>query len=97
MLYGSETWAVTEADLLRLEHNDMRTIRWMRIVTLKDRKPLSGLIFDCTRNCIRSGSLRWFGPGRERCSDDSVVKKCRDIVVEEQQRKTSKDFVPSCG
>ena len=28
--------------------------------------------------------MRW---DAERCSDDSVVKKCRDIIVERQQRK----------
>ena len=34
---------VKEADLLRLECNDMRMIRWMCNVTLKDRKPSSEL------------------------------------------------------
>ena len=38
MLYGSETWAAKEEDLVRLERNDMRMIRWMCNVTLKDRK-----------------------------------------------------------
>ena len=39
-----------------------------------------------TKNYIKRGRLRWFGHV-ERCSDDSVVKKCRDIVVDGQQRK----------
>ena len=39
MLYGSESLAEKEADLLRLEHNDTRMIRWMFNVTLKARKP----------------------------------------------------------
>ena len=37
-------------------------------------------------NCIRRGRLRWLGHV-ERCSNDSVVKKYRDIVVKGQQRK----------
>ena len=44
------------------------------------------LDFDSIRNCIRRCRLRWFGYV-ERCSDDSMVKKCRDTVVEGQQRK----------
>ena len=71
-----------EADLLRLEHNDMKMIRWIFNVTLKDTKPSLelkkrlGLDSNSIRNCIRRGRLRWFGD-LERCSDDSTVKKCR--------------------
>ena len=89
MLYGSETWPLKKADLLRLEHN-MRMIKSMCNVTLKDRKPSSeqreNLGLDSIRNCIRRGRLMWFGRV-EKCSDDSVVQKYRDIVVEGQQRK----------
>ena len=64
MLYGTETWAVKEADLLGLECNDMRMIRCMCNVTLKDRKPSSEmrerLGLDSIRNCIRRGRLRLF-------------------------------------
>ena len=38
MLYGSETWAVKEEDLDRLDRNDMRMIRWMCNTSLKDKK-----------------------------------------------------------
>ena len=38
MLYGSETWAVKEEDLDRLDRNDIRMIRWMYNTSLKDRK-----------------------------------------------------------
>ena len=43
MLYGCEPWAVKEADLMRLKCNDMRMVRWMCNVTLKDKKPSSEL------------------------------------------------------
>ena len=29
MLYGSETWSVKEKDVIRLERNDARIVRWM--------------------------------------------------------------------
>ena len=65
MLYGSEIWGVKEADLLRLECNDTRMIRWICNVTLKDRNPSSELReclgLDSIMNCIRRGRLRWFG------------------------------------
>ena len=55
-----------------------------------NRKPSSELRehlgLDSSRNCIRRDRLRLFGH-LERCSDDSVVKKCCDIFVEGQQRK----------
>ena len=58
--------------------------------TLKDRKhsqeQRERLGLNSIRNCIRKGRLRWFGRV-QRCSDDSLVKKCRDTVVEGQQTK----------
>ena len=76
ILYDSETWAKKEADLLRLECNDMRMIRWMCNITLKGRKPFSelreSLGLDNIRNypIARRGRLRWFG-NVERCSQSS--------------------------
>ena len=62
----------------------------MRNVSLKDRElssePWNRLALDSFSNCIGRGRLKWFGHV-DRCSNDSVVKKCRDIVVEGQQRK----------
>ena len=39
MLYGSETWVIKKEDERRCERNEMRMVRWMCDVTLKDRKP----------------------------------------------------------
>ena len=69
MLYGSETSAVKETDLLRLERNYMRMIRWMCCITLKDRKPSSKLRehlgLDSIRNRNRRGRFRHV----ERCNE----------------------------
>ena len=43
MLYGDATWVVKEADLLRLERNDVKMIKRMGNVTLKVKKPSSEL------------------------------------------------------
>ena len=65
-------------------------IRWLCNVTLKCRKPSSELWqrfgLDIIRNCIRRGRFRWF-VHVERCSDDSMVKKCRDIIVKGQKER----------
>ena len=38
MLYGSETWVIKKEDERMCELNEMRMVRWMCDVTLKDRK-----------------------------------------------------------
>ena len=49
--------AVKNSDLLRLERNDMRMIRWICDVIMKDRKPSSELRermgLNSIRNCIK--------------------------------------------
>ena len=84
MLYGSETWAVKEEDLDRLDRNDMRMIRWMCNTSLKDRKSSdelrSRLAIHRIRDVIQARRLRWFGH-LERMEGDNCVSKCRDLVV----------------
>ena len=84
MLYGSETWAVKEEDLDRLDRNDMRMIRWMCNTSLKDRKSSdelrSRLGIHSIRDAIQARRLKWFGH-LERMEGDNWVSKCRDLVV----------------
>lgn len=85
MLYGSETWAVKEEDLVRLERNDMRMIRWMCNVSLRDRESSdelrSRLGIHNIRDVVQTRRLRWFGH-LERMEEDNWVSKCRGMVVE---------------
>ena len=37
-------------------------------------------------HCIERGRLRWFGCV-ERCGNDCMMEKCRDIIVEGQQKR----------
>ena len=39
VVYGSETWAMMAEQRGRLEHMEMRMVRWMRGVLLRDRVP----------------------------------------------------------
>ena len=43
MVYGSETWAMNVEQSARLERTEMRMVRWMRGVSLRDRVPSAQL------------------------------------------------------
>ena len=39
MLYGSETWLVRKENVVALQRAEMRMVRWMFGIKLKDRLP----------------------------------------------------------
>ncbi|XP_057314216.1 uncharacterized protein LOC130655471 [Hydractinia symbiolongicarpus] len=84
MLYGSETWAVKQEDLDRLERNDMRMVRWMCKASLRDRKSSdelrSRLSLCRIKDVIQIRRLNWLGH-LERMEEDNWVRKCRDLIV----------------
>ncbi|XP_057304317.1 uncharacterized protein LOC130641512 isoform X1 [Hydractinia symbiolongicarpus] len=84
MLYGSETWAVKQEDLDRLERNDMRMVRWMCNASLRDRKSSdelrSRLSLCRIKDVIQIRRLNWLGH-LERMEEDNWVRKCRDLIV----------------
>ncbi|XP_057294790.1 uncharacterized protein LOC130623337 [Hydractinia symbiolongicarpus] len=82
MLYGSETWAVKQENLDRLERNDMRMVRWMCNASLRDRKSSDELRSSLCRikDVIQIRRLNWLGH-LERMKEDNWVRKCRDLIV----------------
>ena len=42
-LYGNETWPAQKQDVIRLERNDARKVRWICIVRPEDRISTEGL------------------------------------------------------
>ncbi|XP_057312797.1 uncharacterized protein LOC130654265 [Hydractinia symbiolongicarpus] len=84
MLYGSETWAVKQEDLDRLERNDMRMVRWMCNASLRDKKSSdelrSRLSIRRIKDVIQVRRLNWLGY-LERMEEDNWVRKCRDLIV----------------
>ena len=89
MIYGSETWTVKEEQKRKLETNEMRMLRMICGVTLRDRisneeirsrvhvAPLGTVI---TRN-----RLRWFGHVVRR-EDESLIKQALDMRAERRGR-----------
>jgi len=65
LLYGSETWATTDADLKRLQRNDRAMVRRMCGTKPMDEAPTELL---CTKlgiqgviDALRARRLRWYG------------------------------------
>jgi hypothetical protein len=85
MTYGSETWAMKAGHESKLETADMRMIRWMCGVSLRDRKSSADLRdmigVRPIKDVCRQNRLRWFGHV-ERKDDDDWVKRCSGFVVE---------------
>ncbi|XP_057295443.1 uncharacterized protein LOC130623915 [Hydractinia symbiolongicarpus] len=80
----SDTWAVKQEDLDRLERNDMRMVRWMCNASLRDRKSSdelrSRLSLCRIKDFIQIRRLNWLGH-LERMEEDNWVRKCRDLIV----------------
>ena len=85
MLHGSETWPVRKENVVALRWAEMRMVRWMCGVKLRDR--LRGgelrerLGVDDMALVLRQGGLRWCGHVLWRDGDD-WVKGCMEYGVE---------------
>jgi len=85
MLHGSETWPVRKENVVALQRAEMRMVRWMCGVKLKDRLPSKELrerlgIDDIALVFLQQNRLRWYGHVLRK-DDDDWVKKCREYEV----------------
>ena len=84
MVYGSETWAMKEEDVRRLERTEMQMVRWMCGARLKDEIRSSELRnrlgIDSIVNHLRTNRLRWFGHVK-RADDNNWIKQCQNVLV----------------
>ena len=75
MLHGSETWPVRKENEVALQRAEMRMVRWMCGVKLRDRvssRELRGR---------QQNRLRWYGHVLRK-EDNDWVKKCMENEVE---------------
>jgi len=87
MLHGSETWPVRKENVVALQRAEMRMVRWMCGVKLKDRLPSKELRerlgIDDIALVLQPNRLRWYGYGHVlRKEDDDWVKQCMEYEVE---------------
>ena len=84
MVYGSETWAMAEQNG-RLECMEMRMLRWMCGVWLRDRVPSAGprerMGIELVSDAVKRNRLRWLRHVLQK-DDDDWVKKIMSFEVE---------------
>jgi len=85
MLHGSETWPVRKENEVALQLAEMRMVRWMCNVKVKDRvrsKKLRGRLgIDDIILILQQNRLRWYGHVMRK-EDTDRVKKCMEYEVE---------------
>ena len=93
MVYGSETWAMTAEQSGRLERTEMRMVRQMCDVLLRERMGIESL-FDT----MRWNRLRLLGHVLQK-DDDDWVKKIMlfEVVLKERMGKAEDDMEPGGG
>jgi len=83
-LHGSETWPVRKENVVALQRAEMRMVRWMCGVKLKDRlqsKELrERLGIDDIALVLQQNRLCWYGHVLRK--EDDWVKKCMQYEVE---------------
>ena len=84
MLHGSETWPVWKENVVALQRAEMRMVRWMCGVKLKDRLPSKELRdrlgVDDIALILKQNRQRWYRHVLRK-DDDDWVKKCMEYEV----------------
>ena len=85
MLHGSETWPVRKENVVALQRAEMRMVRWMCDVMLKDRLPSKELRerldVDDIALVLQQNRHHWYGHVLRK-EDDVWVKKYMEYEVE---------------
>jgi len=81
----SETWPVRKENEVALQRSEMRTIRWMCVIKLKDKVPSKELRerlgLGYTISVLQQNRLHWYGHVLQKEGND-WVKKCMEYEVE---------------
>ena len=85
MLHGSETCPVRKENEVALQRAEMRMVRWMCNVKVRDRVPSKEfkerLGIDDIISILQQNRLRWYGHVLQK-EDTDWVKKCMEYEVE---------------
>ena len=92
MLYGCKTWAMTAELESKMERTEMRMIRWMCCVSLRERQPSTELRrrlgVEATADVMRRFRLGWHGHV-ERKDDADYVKTSAKLMEEGKTRQNT--------
>ncbi len=101
LMYGSETWALRRKEEQLIQRTEMRMLRWITGVTLKDKIRSEDIRLKTgvadVKDKIKESRLRWYGHVK-RSGDDSFLKNIMDAEVrgrrsQGRQRKRWIDLV----
>jgi len=85
MLHRSETWHVRKENEVALQRAEIRMVRWMCTVNVKDRVPRKELRerlgIDDIMLILQQNRLRWHGHVLRK-EDNDWLKKCMEYEVE---------------
>ena len=86
MIYGSETWTVNGEQEAKLERAEMRMVRWMCGVSLREKKKTNAELresmgIEKISDVMRRSRLRWMAHVLRKEGND-WVKKSMDMTVE---------------
>ena len=97
LIHGSETWPVRKESEVALQRTEMRMVRWMWNVKVKDRVPSKELRerlgIDDIILILQQNRLQWYGHVLRK-EDTDWVKKCMEYEVEGSRprgRQTQED------
>ena len=84
LMYGSETWALRRKEEQLIQRTEMRMLRWITGVTLKDKIRSEDIRLKTgvadVKDKIKESRLRWYGHVK-RSGDDSFLKNIMDAEV----------------
>ena len=90
LIYGSEAWTLRRREEERLERTEMRMLRWILGLTLRDKKRNDDirriLGVACITDKVREARLRWYGHVQRR-EDDDCVKRILEANVGGQRSR----------
>lgn len=90
LCYGAECWAMKVADIKRMQTTEMRMLRMIGGISLRDKVPNSNLRemvnVDDIGEFMRGHRLRWLGH-LERMDTDSLTRKVYDQRIDGVTRK----------
>jgi len=102
LIHGSETWPVRKENEVALQRTEMRMVRWMCNVKVKDRVPSKELRerlgIDYIILILQQNRLQWYGHVLRK-EDTDWVKKCMEYDVEGSRptgRQTQEDVERLC-
>jgi len=91
MIYGSEAWTLRRREEERLKGTEMRMLRWILGLTLRDRKRNDDirriLGVACITDNVREARLRWYGHIQQREEDDCVKRILEANVGGQRSRR----------